>query len=165
MPPAVVAPTPRPALANTAPTNTHQDPDVVDRPNAKATAPDPGANGRDLKLLQGQWFPRRVYLAKMVDGSETRDGIITIDGTTFRQQTLDRDGRYGEERATIGRLDAAARRFDLTFADGRVVRVLYLIDEEELRLLRVPAGNSTPPRIREPQEGEQFDVCSRFGRD
>ncbi len=158
MPPAVVTPVPRPA-----PTNTHQDPDVADRLNAKAAAPDPGANGRDLKLLQGKWFPRRVYLAKMVDGSETRDGIITIEGTTFRQQTLDRDGQWGEERATISRLDTTARRFDLTFADGRVVRVLYLIDEDELRLLRVPAGSPAPPRIREPQGREQLDVCSRFG--
>lgn len=163
-----VAPPPREVMRTTSaappivPVNSHQDPDVADRLPAKAATPDAGANDRDLKLLQGKWFPRRVYTANQKDVSDTRDGIITIDGTAFRQQTLDRDGRFGEERATITGLDAAAKRFELTFADGRAVRVLYLIDEDELRLLRVEAGGSPPPRLRAPrEEGEQLDVCSR----
>lgn len=169
-----VAPPPREVTRTTAvapppisppivPVNSHQDADVADRLPAKALIPDPGANDRDLKRLQGRWFPRRVYTANQKDVSDTRDGIITIDGTAFRQQTLDRDGRFGEERATITGLDAAAKQFELRFADGRAVRVLYLIDEDELRLLRVPARGPVPPRLRAPQsEDEQLDVCSRF---
>ncbi len=105
------------------------------------------AGDRDLKLMQGTWLPRKVWVGPgSQEAAAVLGGPITITDRAFRQEKLG----GAENLARITALDAAKGEFELTFEEetylglgrskGKVFRCRYEVGKDRFDLLRAAPG-------------------------
>jgi uncharacterized protein (TIGR03067 family) len=109
---------------------------------------------RDIKLLQGSWLPRKVYVEGYTEAAALYGGEITIDGESFSNLAFDFQAPTAKTvivKRTITRLDATKSppEFDLKMegdgpAAGQISKAIYFVDAERLEFVICEPGIELP---------------------